>query len=148
MPMLKIGVSTYNDKKTPVYLAQGNATRDAENKPVNGKDHAVVGIAAAEDARGNTIYVNLNGWRNQFGEVMGVRKGDSVLVIGRFKKREYNGKDYYDLDVDFICKTGAGIGDAVTYSAPPPDMGDLPDFGGGAPAGDFSEIEEDGELPF
>jgi len=148
MPMLKIGTSVYNDKATPVYLMQGNATKDAESKPINEKHHAVVGIAAAEDAQGNTIYVSLNGWGKMADLVLPIQKGDGVLAIGRLKEREYQGKKYYDLDASFVCMNGAGIAAAVTYSAPPPDMGDLPDFGGGAPAGDFSEIEEDGELPF
>ena len=144
MPMVKVGTSTYNGTSTPVYLMQGNAVRDAEDKPVNGKDHAVVGIAALEDKDGKTVFVTLNGWRQNYAAVRNIRKGDSILAVGRFKKREYNGKDYFDLDADFVCKSGAGLigGDGV---------GDLPDFdsGGGNddPSG-FAEIEEDGELPF
>jgi|GEM_PF-1237514 len=144
MPMIKVGASTYNDAATPIYLMQGNATRDAEDKPVKNMAHAVVGIAAAEDKNGDTVYVNLNGWRQNYAAVRNIRKGDSILAVGRFKKREYNGKDYYDLDADFVCKCGAGLtgGDG---------MGELPDFGDSAPSGDpsgFAEIEEDGELPF
>ena len=151
MPLLKIGTSTYDDKTTPVYLMQGNTTRDAEDKPVNGKDHAVVGVAASEDAAGNTIYVNLNGWRKEYDAVRAIRKGDSILAVGRLKKREYNGKSYYDLDADFVCKSGTGLcDDGVTYSAPLPEVGDLPGFDDAPAVGadGFAEVEEDGELPF
>ena len=152
MPMLKIGVSTYNDTPSPVYLMQGNATRDAEDKPVNGKDHAVVGIAAAEDKNGNTVYVNLNGWRQLCHAVRGIRKGDSILAVGKLKKREYNGRDYYALDADFVCKSGAGLGASEIGG-----MGELPDFtpatGGVSVSAEdfndgFTEIADDGELPF
>lgn len=144
MPLLKIGSSTYNDKTTPVYLMQGNATRDAENKPVNGKDHAVVGVAAAEDKQGNTVFVSLNGWGKLARYVRSIERGDNILAVGRLKTREYQGRAYYDLDADFLCKNGAGF----TCSAETPPMGELPEFGGGDPAGGFAEIEEDGELPF
>lgn len=152
MPMLKIGASHYDGKVTPIYIMQGNATRDAEDKPVNGKDHAVVGIAATEDAQGDTVYVNLNGWRNMRDTVISVQKGDSVLAVGRLKKREYNGRDYYDLDADFVCKNGAGFGEAVRYDGPPPSFGELPGLDDAPPVGadGFAEVSEegDGELPF
>lgn len=153
MPLFKIGASLYNGKTTPIYLMQGNTTRDAEDKPVNGKDHAVVGVAASEDSAGHAIYVNLNGWRQQYETVLSIRKGDSILAVGRLKKREYNGKDYYDLDADFVCKSGAGFGEAPVsvYGPPDGDMGELPDIdvGGAVQTEDgFAEIEKDGELPF
>ena len=152
MPLIKIGVSTYNDAQTPVYLLQGNATRDAEDKPVNGKDHCVVGVAAAEDKFGGPIYVNINGWRQMSGAVRAIVKGDSVLAIGRLKVREYNGRKYYDLDADFLCRSGAGLLGAA-------DVGELPHFspaGGGVPVSaegfddGLSELPDDGdgELPF
>lgn len=138
MPLFKIGQTVYNGKPQSVYLMQGSATRDAEDKPVNGRDHAVVGVAAAQDSAGNTVYVNLNGWRGSYPHVLAVRKGDSILAVGTLKQREYNGRTYYDLDADFVAKSGAGFSDAG--------------FGGGggdgAPAPEFYEEEDDGQLPF
>lgn len=142
MPMIKIGQQTVNDTVYPLYLLQGNATRDAESKPVNGKEHTVVGIAASENKEGKTVFVNLNGWRKTAAAVGTVRKGDSVLAVGALKSRDYNGQTYYDLDADFVVKSGAGCSSAGGdyYGAGLP--GDMPD--------NFAELPEegDGELPF
>ena len=150
MPMVKIGQDTYNDVTTPVYLMQGMATRDAEDKPVNDVAHAVVGIAAAEDKDGNTVYVNLNGWRDNYGIVRRICKRDSVLAIGKLTTHEHNGRTYYDLNADFVALNGAGFVGSVGADEPPKfkpagrpvDVG-ADDFDGG-----FSEIADDGELPF
>ena len=160
MPMVKIGQDTYNDVTTPIYLMQGMATRDAEDKPVNDTDHAVVGIAAAEDKDGNTVYVNLNGWRDNYGIVRRICKRDSVLAIGKLTTREINGRVYYDLNADFVALNGAGFLGSVSADEPPKfkpagrpvgvsaedfddGLGDLPDAEG------FTELNDDGgELPF
>lgn len=149
MPMIKVGTSSYGDTVSPVYMMQGNATRDAEYKPVNGKDHAVVGIAASEDSNGKTVFVSLNGWRGHCRDVMAIQKGDSILAFGRLKVREWNNQKYYDLDADFVVKSGV-----MNLDAPPVDLpDDLPAF---TPAAEgvtvsgpgFAELEDDGELPF
>ena len=149
MPMIKVGTSSYGDTVSPVYMMQGNATRDAEYKPVNGKDHAVVGIAASEDSNGKTVFVSLNGWRGHYRDVMAIQKGDSILAFGRLKVREWEGRKYYDLDADFVVKSGV-----MSLDAPPVDLpDDLPEF---TPAAEgvtvsgpgFADLEDDGELPF
>lgn len=143
MPMIKIGARYYNGNETPIYLIQGNATRDAENAPIKGKPHAKVSVAAATLKDESTLFVTVNGWRDRAEEVAVISKMDSVLAIGTLKKREYNGNFYYDMDADFIITSGgivvgAAASPSYSYSAP---VGDLPDF---------TEIPDDtdGELPF
>ena len=119
MPFLKIGQSTFNNETSAVMLLQGNATRDAESRPINGKDHTQVSIAAGEDKNGNTLYITLNGWRQSAELVGAVKKGDSVLAIGRLKTREYNGNIYNDLDADFLVGNGAGIHIPLMYPDEP-----------------------------
>lgn len=139
MPMLKIGASYYNGEERPVYLLQGNATRDGEWAPVNGKDHGKVSVAAAQTPNGDTIFVTINGWREKAKDVAAILKMDSVLAVGVLKARDYNDKKYYDLDADFICvsglspdtplpagsRTGNPVG--VAFTEPPDDEpGELP----------------------
>ena len=142
MALTKIGKNYYEGKERPVYLVQGNATRDAEWAPVNGKDHGKVSVAAAQNQDGSTIFVTINGWREKATDVADIRKMDSVLAIGTLKVREYNGKQYYDLDADFICLSGVGGGAERGSNSP-----QYPSASTGA---QFSELpdEEPGELPF
>lgn len=142
MPMVKIGTSHYNGKESPVYLLQGNATRDGEWAPVNGKDHGKVSVAAAQDATGDTVFVTINGWRDKAADVADVRKMDSVLAIGTLKIRDYNGKQYYDLDADFICLSGTS-GSSIDRGS------NAPEYPPASSAPQFSEMpDEAGELPF
>ena len=141
MPLIKIGKNYYKEEERPVYLLQGNATRDGELAPVKGKDHGKVPVAAAQTPEGGTVFVTVNGWRGRAGDVAAIRKMDSVLAVGVLKKREYEGKDYYDLDADFVAVSGVGGGEGR--------------WSGGAPAVPvgaeqvFEElVEEDGQLPF
>lgn len=141
MPILKIGKDYFNGTEQPIYLLQGNATRDAEDKPAGGHAHTVVSIAAQKKEDGSTTYVTLNGWRNLAPVVRDVRKGDSVLAIGKLKSREYNEKTYWDMDADFVCVSGAHL----------PPAGFRPvECGVDVSAADFNDLsdEESGELPF
>jgi hypothetical protein len=97
-------------------------------------------VAALNHEDGSTTYISVNGWRDRAADVMAVRKGDSILVIGTMKEREYNGKKYFDLDADFICRSGV---DGYMVA------GDYPVYGS-APQMDFADLsaEDDGELPF
>lgn len=142
MPMIKIGTSHYNGKESPIYLLQGNATRDGEWAPVNGKDHGKVSVAAAQDGTGDTVFVTVNGWREKAADVADVRKMDSVLAIGTLKVRDYNGKKYYDLDADFICLSGVS-GSAIDRGS------NATEYPAASAAPQFSEMpDEAGELPF
>ena len=140
MAMVKIGKTFYNDQPKDVYLICGNAVRDGETFDAKGNALGKVNVAAQEREDGNTLFVQLCGWRGKAKDVAAVRKMDCVLAVGALSKREYNDKMYYDLDVDFIAISGVKRGGAAQdFSAPSYNT----------PAG-FDEIEElgDGELPF
>ena len=139
MPMIKIGKTYYNDEERPIYLIQGNATRDGESAPVKGKEHGKVSVAAAQTPSNDTIFVTVNGWRSRAGEVASIRKMDSVLAIGVLKKREYEGRYYYDLDADFVAVSGTGGGRRGSVSMAAPEGAEQ----------EFEElVDEDSQLPF
>lgn len=142
MPLTKLGKTYYNDEERTVYLLQGTATKDAEWAPVNDKPHAKVSIAAQTGPDGETIYVNLNGWRDRAEQVAEIAKRDSVLAVGVLKRREYNGKLYYDLDADFVALSGAGLIDREGASPR-----QAPASGTSAEFEDMGDVD-DGDLPF
>lgn len=142
--LVKVGKTYYNGEERSVYLLQGNATKDGEYAPVNGKDHGKVSVAAATTQDGSTIFVTVNGWRNRAEEAAAVQKMDSVLAIGVLKKRTWNERDYWDLDADFLCVSGAGLSPS---HEPYPHMGKpySPDVS----ADGFEELPDTGDdLPF
>ena len=111
MPMMKIGTSYYKQIPRPVYLIQGNAIRNGESAPIQGKPHGKVAVAADQTREGESIFVTLNGWREKASQVARVKKMDSVFAIGVLKTKNLSGTTYYDMDVDFIGVSGMGLED-------------------------------------
>ena len=109
MPMMKIGVSYYKQMARPIYLIQGNAIRNGEHAPIQGKPHGKLPVAADKTRDGESIFITLNGWREKAEQVARVRKMDSVLAIGVLKQKELGGITYYDMDVDFLAVSGTGL---------------------------------------
>jgi hypothetical protein len=84
-----------------------------------------------EDAK----WANVVAWRDLAYVAQGIVKGDSVMVAGYLKKREYNEKEYVDLVAEFISVTRNNAA-----PAPPPVK---PDDSTVPP---MQDIDED--LPF
>ena len=82
---------------------------------------------------GAAVWVTVKAWGSLADTAARVRKGDCVLVTGRYSEREYNGKTYKECIAD--CIIGAlPAGEALD----PPVM---PDEDG------FTDVGDD-ELPF
>ena len=135
MALVKIGTTSYNGREKPVYLVCGNIVRDAD-APQSENAPAKASVAAKELSDGATLFVRLNGWRNRSRDVAQLKKMDCVLAVGPLSVTEYNGKQFYDIDVDFIALSGVrrsgAQSDAVPAGFEPVDAID----------------EADGELPF
>ena len=109
MPMLKIGTSYYKQSPRPIYLIQGNAIRDGEYAPIQGKPHGKVAVAADQTKDGESVFITLNGWRDKADQVAGVKKMDSILAVGVLKTKTLGGVTYHDMDVDFVGISGMGL---------------------------------------
>lgn len=120
MPMLKIGTSYYKQMPRPIYLIQGNAIRNGEYAPIQGKPHGKVAVAADQSRDGESTFVTLNGWREKAEQVADVKKMDSVLAIGVLKSKTLGGITYYDMDVDFLGISGMRL-DQFAETDPPDD---------------------------
>lgn len=132
----KIGTDYYNGTKLEIYMAVGKATKEGELKSTkNGKPLGTVSIAAGHRADSTTIFVTIDGWRDNARAVSNISKGQNVLAIGALRKREYSGKEYWDMDADFCCTAGS-------FQAP--------NIGGvNGSSEEFEELPDtDGELPF
>lgn len=122
-------------------MIAGNVTRDAEIFYVGEKSTPLLkfGVAVGKNKDTTTIFVNCIAWRKLAQGLNGLKKGDSFCGIGRINTKEYNGKEYKDLELEWgnspMLNTGATF-------APPPTEGDIPDINK-----DFKEYAED-ELPF
>jgi len=82
----------------------GNATKDAEVKTVGEKKSLVAsfGLAIGKRQDTTTIFANCKAWRHLATYASGIRKGDTVIVAGKFESREWEGKTYTDLTAEWL----------------------------------------------
>ena len=119
MALYQIGNTYVNGEAKPIYLLCGNAVRNAEINDINGKTLGKVSVAAQSNPDGSTLFVTVNAWRGKSKALAAVSKMDTVFAIGVLKQREYNGKEYYDLDADFISVNATGGGwISESYASP------------------------------
>lgn len=87
-------------------------------------------------------WVNCQAWQKAAQAASRIRKGDTVLAVGRIEENEYNGKTYKNLVCEFVS--------VMPYAAEP-DREDKPDEPYTADVGNLSQFEEilgDGDVPF
>jgi len=85
--------------------------------------------------RKTTGWCNLKAWHSLASVLSLARKGDSVFAIGRLDKREHNGKTYTNLVAKYLSVASINCAAASSATMKPPE-------------GQFSEPDDDGELPF
>lgn len=119
----------------------GGVARDAELEHVGQDSKRVckVGVAVGKDEEGKTKWCNVVAWHDLASILCVARKGDPVMVIGKLKTREYNGKEYTDLIADFVSVASVrAVAEAEaahpTFTPPPESFETLG--------------EDDEELPF
>ena len=136
MIMKKIGEDFYNGTRKDVWLVYGTATRDAEDRPVNGTPHVTIGIALGQNENGEPKYLTVDAWRGRAADLKGVLKGDAILAIGTVETHEYNEKTYTNFNALWIGVSGGKTGDYASMLV--------------LPGGVFVDVEDDddGELPF
>lgn len=127
------------------FMVAGYVARDAELKNTQtGKTLCTWGVAAAkikkEDGSYETKWTNCQAWHDTARAAANIRKGDTVLCVGKMETNEYNGKTYKNLVVEFFCKMPAGTQVAVPQAGA--------DVSAESDLAEFEEILSDGELPF
>lgn len=87
-------------------IVAGRLIKDAENKRIGARGYSKTTIVLAESKEEPLI--TAVAWYELGDECARFRKGDRVLVAGKIESREYNGKTYEDLVLDFALKQSVG----------------------------------------
>lgn len=98
-----------------------------------------------EGERGEAIWTNCDAWHaaSRLLQASGAKKGDGVFCSGKMTSREYEGKTYKTLNVDFVIpaivpeRTATPATTAAASAHP--ELGDL---------SEFEELMSDGDVPF
>lgn len=139
------GITDYskNGEARETGLYAGLVSQDGELKRTqNGKEFGSASIRAFNRKDGTAAFMTIKSFGDYSRLIANLRKGDHILCAGIVESREYNGKTYTDMMVDFLI-----AGDTVPSASAPAEnraaLSKRMDSAG------FAEIsEEDGELPF
>lgn len=94
------------------FMVVGYVPKDAELKKVgqNQSSKTTFSVKAAEkmlpDGKKEPQWTNCVAWHDLARACAGFKKGDFVMAIGRIETREWEGKKYKDLVVEFAVKAG------------------------------------------
>lgn len=89
----------------------GRAAKNGELQRVGANQSRLCKLGLAVDKRPDpenptgqpiTVWANIVAWHNLASLLSQAQKGDSVLVIGQLKRREYEGKIYTDLEAEWL----------------------------------------------
>ena len=140
------GIPDYSrdGKQKETGLFAGLVSQDGELKQTqNGKEFGSASVRAFNRKDGTAAFMTIKSFGDYSRLIANLRKGDHILCAGVVESREYNGKTYTDMLVDFLM-----AGDPVPVTYTPSEnraaLNKRMDSAG------FSEITpvEDAELPF
>ena len=138
------GIPDYSrdGKQKETGLFAGLVSQDGELKHTqSGKEFGSASVRAFNRKDGTAAFMTIKSFGDYSRLISNLRKGDRILCAGVVESREYNGKTYTDMLVDFLM---AGDPVPVTYT-PAENRAALTKRMDSA---EFSPAEEESELPF
>ena len=140
------GITDYNkqgeSRETGLYA--GLVSQDGELKQTqNGKEFGSASVRAFNRKDGTAAFMTIKSFGDYSRLISNLRKGDRILCAGTVESREYNGKTYTDMLVDFMMTSDT----IPAASAPAENRAALTQR---MESAGFAEItpEENAELPF
>ena len=120
----------------------GRLTADPELKQTqNGKEFGSASVRAFNRKDGTAAFMTIKSFGDYSRLIANLRKGDHILCAGVVESREYNGKTYTDMLVDFIMAADA----MPAAPSPAENRAELTKRIDGVW---FPPVEEEAELPF
>ena len=127
------------------FIVCGYVARDSELKTVGEKNSSLckwsvkVGVKIIDNQEKEPIWVNCQAWHNTARVASAIKKGDTVLCVGKLETNEYEGKTYKNLNCEFIS-----IMNRVQENQPPANQNSGTNVD---PYAEYEEILGDG-VPF
>ena len=139
------GIPDYSrdGKQKETGLFAGIVSQDGELKQTqNGKEFGSASVRAFNRKDGTAAFMTIKSFGDYARLVANLRKGDHILCAGVIDTREYNGKTYTDMLVDFLMTSDA-------MPAAPSPAENRAELTKRMDSAGFSEMMDgDSELPF
>ena len=141
------GIPDYSrdGKQKETGLFAGLVSQDGELKQTqNGKEFGSASVRAFNRKDGTAAFMTIKSFGDYARLIANLRKGDHILCAGVVESREYNGKTYTDMMVDFLMAS-----DTMQNTVLSNPVKNLSTLTQRMDSAGFAEApEEDAELPF
>ena len=141
------GIPDYSrdGKQKETGLFAGLVSQDGELKQTqNGKEFGSASVRAFNRKDGTAAFMTIKSFGDYSRLIANLRKGDHILCAGVVESREYNGKTYTDMMVDFLIAS-----DTMQNTVLSNPVKNLSTLTQRMDSAGFAEApEEDAELPF
>lgn len=138
----------YSKLQDGSFIVCGYVARDAELRTVGEKNSSLcrwsvkVGEEVKPDGKKEAKWTSCQAWHDIARSASVIRKGDTVLCVGRIEKNTgTDGKEYKNLVCEFVSIMKA-VPRKRSVVLPPEGESELADLS------EYEEILSDGELPF
>lgn len=135
----------YSKLQDGSFIVAGFVPRDAELKQTqSGKSYTTWSVKVAvkppvvAGEHGEAVWTDCKAWHDLARLAAKIKKGDTVLAIGKLETREYEGKTYKTLNCEYISIMDKGAAAAPVQQAQ--SSNDIPEG--------FEELVADDSLPF
>lgn len=111
------GIPDYSrdGKQKETGLFAGLVSQDGELKQTqNGKEFGSASVRAFNRKDGTAAFMTIKSFGDYARLIANLRKGDHILCAGVIDTREYNGKTYTDMLVDFLMASDTMPAETVT----------------------------------
>lgn len=139
----------YSKLQDGSFIICGYVARDAELKTVGQNNSSLCrwSVKVGEKQSGDkkeSIWTNCQAWHDNARAASAIKKGDTVLCVGKLEANEYEGKTYKNLVCEFVS-----IMNAVPASqAVPPTKQDEPYTADTGILSQYETLLGDGDVPF
>ena len=126
------------------FVAQDSEMKTSQNNKTYTTWSVKVGTKPAQNQneRGEAIWTNCKAWHDLARYAANIKKGDTVMCVGKIETNDYNGKTYKTLNCEFISIMGKGAAAGAAPQQAPAAAADNDILA------QFEEILSDGEVPF
>lgn len=126
------------------FVAQDSEMKTSQNNKTYTRWSVKVGTKPAQNQndRGEAIWTNCMAWHDLARYAANIKKGDSVMCVGKIETNDYNGKTYKTLNCEYINIMGKAAAAGATPQQAPAAAADNDILA------QFEEILGDGEVPF
>ena len=125
------------------FIAQDSEMKTSQNGKTYTRWSVKVGTKPSQNPneRGEAIWTNCIAWHDLARYAANIKKGDTVVCIGKIETSDYNDKTYKTLNCEYINIMGKG---AAVVQTQEPAAANAETMN----LSEFEEILSDGDVPF